>query len=185
MRTASVTPVNPPQQQPAPGAVPGAQAPLPISQQPLPIPGDQPLNIPANTGGQPVPGGGLLEVILRELQKGIQDGRIKPIIVPLPLPSQTPGSGPAPQNASGDILGQIIRDILGGASATIPGMPPPAAQTQSLMQGSPDSSQQLGLPGGVGAAVFGDRFDAGRDVGQSHLESIQNIFDRLSDSRQV
>ena len=179
----SAAPVNFPQQQPIPGAIPGAQAPLPMPQQPLPIPGDRPLNIPADTGGQPAPGGGLLDVILRELQKGIQDGSIKPVIVPLPLPSQTPGSGSAPQNSNGDILGQILRNILGGASATIPTMPP-ATQTQSLMQGSPDSSQQRGQIG-AGTAVFGELFEAGRDVDPSHLESIQNIFDRLASSRQA
>jgi hypothetical protein len=181
----SAAPVNLPQQQPIPGATPGTQAPLPIPQQPLPIPGDRPLNIPANTipgntDGQPVPGGGLLEVILRELQKGIQEGRVKPVIVPLPLPSQTPGSGPAPQDTSGDILGQILRDVLGGTSATIPGMPG-ATQTRSLMQGLLDSSQQVG----AGTAVFGQQLEAGRDVSQSYLESIQNIFDRSFASRQA
>jgi hypothetical protein len=122
----------------------------------------------------------LLEVILRELQKGIQEGRVKPVIVPLPLPSQTPGSGSAPQNTSGDILGQILRDILGGTSATIPGMPG-ATQTRSLMQGLMDSSQQVG----AGTAVFGQQLEAGRDVSQSYLESIQNIFDRSFASRQA
>ena len=166
--------ISPSQPVPAPGGQPlpgsGGQAPLPIpgAQRPLPIPGEQPLPVPTNTGEQPVPGGGILDQILRELQKGIQEGRIKPIIVPLPYdqpgtaPSQTSGGGPVP-SPGGDILGQILRDILGGAS----GMPR-APQNQS------------GLAGGAGTAVFGDQFEAGRKVDQSHLDNIQSVFDRFN-----
>ena len=122
----------PTQQVPAPGGLPlptGNQVPLPLpgAQRPLPIPGDGPLPLPGNqplpttADGQPVPGGDILGQILRELQKGIQEGRIKPIIVPLPYdqtggtPSQTPGGGVVP-SAGGDILGQILRNILGGVA---------------------------------------------------------------------
>ena len=66
-----------------------------------------------------------------------------------------------------DILGQILRDILGGASGTVPGMPR-TPQTQ------------LGLVGGAGEAVFGDQFEAGRKVDQSHLNNIQSVFDRFN-----
>jgi hypothetical protein len=31
----------------------------------------------------------------------------------------------------------------------------------------------------VGAAVFGDRLEAGRDVEQSQLDSFQQVFDRF------
>jgi hypothetical protein len=41
-----------------------------------------------------------------------------------------------------------------------------------------DLSKQLNRMGGAGAAQFGDRFEHGRDVEQSHLDSIQSIFDR-------
>jgi hypothetical protein len=167
--------INPPQQVPAPGGQPlpgsGSQAPLPIPQRPLPIPGDQPLPVPASADEQPVPGGDILGQILRELQKGIQEGSIKPIIVPMPdqtgaAPSQTSGGGSVP-SAGGDILGQILRDILGGAS----GMPR-----------APQS--QLGLAGGAGTAVFGDQFEAGRAFDQSHLDNIQSVFDRFFNARQ-
>jgi hypothetical protein len=43
----------------------------------------------------------------------------------------------------------------------------------------PDLSKQLGVMGGAGAAVFGDQFEPGRDVQQSHLNDLQGIFDRL------
>jgi hypothetical protein len=194
MPGASGPSINQPQQVPAPGGqtLPGSQMPLPIpgAQRPLPIPGDQPLPVPTNLGGEPVPGGGLLDQILRELQKGIQDGRIKPVIVPMPddqtgtAPSQTSGSGPSPQTTGGDILGQILRNILAGAPGTVPRMPQ-ALQSQSfMMQGSAEPSQALGLTGGVGAAVFGDQFEAGRDVDQSYIDNIQSDFDRYFDGRQ-
>jgi hypothetical protein len=32
---------------------------------------------------------------------------------------------------------------------------------------------------GVGATVFGDHFEAGRDVDQSHVNNIQSVFDRF------
>jgi hypothetical protein len=35
------------------------------------------------------------------------------------------------------------------------------------------------LMNGAGAAVFGDRLEAGRDVEQSHLDSLQQLFDRF------
>ena len=166
--------ISPSQSVPAPGAqaLPGA-LPIPGAQRPLPIPGEPPLPVPTNTTGeQPLPGGGFLDQILRELQKGIQEGRIKPIIVPLPndqpgtAPSQPSGGGPVP-SPGGDILGQILRDILGGASGTVPGMPR-TPQTQ------------LGQVGGAGKAVFGDQFEAGRKVDQSHLDNIQSVFDRFN-----
>jgi hypothetical protein len=43
-----------------------------------------------------------------------------------------------------------------------------------------DKSKQLGVMGGVGAAVFGDRFEAGRDVEPSHLDNIESVFERFS-----
>jgi hypothetical protein len=39
-------------------------------------------------------------------------------------------------------------------------------------------TRQLGVMGGAGAAVFGDRFEHGQNVDQSHLDNIQNILDR-------
>jgi len=35
------------------------------------------------------------------------------------------------------------------------------------------------LMNGAGAAVFGDRLEADRDVEQSHLDSLQQLFDRF------
>jgi hypothetical protein len=34
-------------------------------------------------------------------------------------------------------------------------------------------SRQLGVMSGIGAAVFGDRFEVGRDVEQDHVDNIQ------------
>jgi hypothetical protein len=67
---------------------------------------------------------------------------------------------PVPANRrhqGGDIFGQILRDILGG--------------------GAGDQVQVPRL--GVGAAVFGDRLEAGRNVEQSQLDSFEQVFDRF------
>jgi hypothetical protein len=171
----------PPLPTPMPETVPPMPAPAPRGQ---PLPGPLDGGAPSTSGS----GGGLLEQILRELQKGIQEGRIKPEVIPLPggqslpLPSDTraPGGGwtptprssvpqsrndevlPGPQTTPsspfGDALGQILRDLLGGASA-------PRAQQA------------------IGPAVFGDRLDSGHDVDQSHLEGIETILDRFARTR--
>jgi hypothetical protein len=60
----------------------------------------------------------------------------------------------------GDILGQILRDILSGAGGQV------QVPRQALMNGA-------------GAAVFGDRLEAGRDVEQSQLDSFQEVFNRF------
>ena len=39
-------------------------------------------------------------------------------------------------------------------------------------------SRQLGVMSGVGTAVFGDRFEVGRDIEQGHVDDIQGLFDR-------
>jgi hypothetical protein len=41
-----------------------------------------------------------------------------------------------------------------------------------------DRTRQLGVMGGAGTAVFGDRFEVGRDIEQDHVDSIQDVFDR-------
>ncbi len=179
----SGTPSAPPQQVPAPGG------------QPLPIPGG-PFPAPSDTGGQAAPGSDLLVVILRELQKAIQEGRLKPVVVQVPMPGgQTwpmpsdspipggdslpvpnPSAGPAPsgeilpgprmptgsQPPGGDILGNILRDLLGGAG----GLRVPQAS-------------------GLGSAVFGDRFETGRDIDQRHLDDIQSMFDQFFGDRRA
>src|SRR5262249_43834448 len=95
-----------------------------------------------NMDGQDAPEGDLLGYVLRDLEKGIREGRIKPVIigggpVQIPMPGGQPGpmpSGPdAPQVPGGDIFGQILRDVLGGAlGGTIGGQMP-----QGRPQGSP------------------------------------------------
>lgn len=167
----------------------------PPSPQPIPTPRGQAAPVPADPGAQPGPGGDVLGQILQELQKGIQEGRIKPVIIgggPIPMPSPggpggsvqipAPGgqAGPipsSPQMPGGDVLGQILRDMLGGAAggARVPQQPAQSPQTKDLS----DLSRQLGVMGGAGQAVFGDRFDIGRDVEQAHLDKIQNVFERF------
>jgi len=104
--------------------------------------------------------------ILTELGKAIQDGRLKPVVigpVEIPIPGQAgPAGGGQPQQApGGDILGQILRDILSGAGGQV------QVPRQALMNGT-------------GAAVFGDRLEAGRDVEQSQINSLQEVFNRFA-----
>jgi hypothetical protein len=172
-----------------PSAGPAPRAPAP--QAPAP---SQPIPLPTDDGGQVGPDGDLLGSILREFEKGIREGRIKPVIIgggplqiPLPGGSQAPmpSGSDAPQGPPGDILGQILRDLLGGAvggggaaggrPAQMPqGRPEPSPSMKDLS----DLSEQLGRKGGVGAALFGDHFEPGRDVDKSHADSIQSVFDR-------
>jgi hypothetical protein len=126
-----------------------------------------------------------------------------PVQIPMPGgPGGQDGSG-APQVPGGDIFGKILRDVLGGAlgggaagggsaqapqmpqggGAQIPQMPQTAPQAPTQAPRGPmgdlsDLTRQLGVMGGAGAAVFGDRLDHGQDVDQSHLDNIQSILDR-------
>jgi hypothetical protein len=171
-----------------------------------PSPQGSPFPSPANTGGgQAAPGGDLLSMIFREVLKGIQNGSIKPVIIggggpiQIPMPGGPGGQDGAPQVPGGDIFGKILRDVLGGAlgggapgggsaqipggSAQIPQMPQTAPQAPTQAPRGPmgdlsDLTRQLGVMGGAGAAVFGDRLDHGQDVDQSHLDNIQGILDR-------
>jgi hypothetical protein len=141
---------------------PGPQPPVP-SGQPVPMPA------PTDAGGQATPGGDLLSQILRDLEKAIREGRLKPVVLgpyEINVPGQAgpAGSGQPPQAPGGDILGQILRDILGGAGG----------QVQVPRQALTD---------GAGAAVFGDRLETGRDVEQSQLDSLQQVFDRFDQRR--
>jgi hypothetical protein len=135
----------------------------------------------------------LLGSILREFEKGIKEGRIKPVIIgggplqiPLPRGPQgpTPSGSDAPQGPPGDVLGQILRDILGGAAGAPvqipqgrPG-PSPSQEPPPSMKELSDLSEQLGRKGGVGAAVFGDHFETGREIEKRHVDNIQSVFDR-------
>jgi hypothetical protein len=117
---------------------------------------------PTDSGSETVPGGDVLGQILRELEKGIKEGRVKPVIVG-PFEIDVSGkAGPSgsgqPQIPGGDILGQILRDMLGGKAG---------------------QGQLPGQVSGLGSAVFGDRIEPGRDVAQNQIDSIQEVFDRF------
>ena len=125
----------------------------------IPDPGGQQIPVPTDTGGQAIPGDDPLGQILRELEKAVREGRLKPVVIgpyEIDVPGQAGPAGPGqPQTPVGDILGQILRDLLGGsAGGQVPRQ-------------------------GVGAAVFGDRLEAGRDVDQSQLDSFQQVFERF------
>jgi hypothetical protein len=153
--------------------------------QKFPPPASQPPPLPTDAGGQATPGGDLLGSILREFEKGIREGRIKPVIIgggpvqiPIPGGQQSPmPSGPEAPRAPGDIFGQILRDVLGGAVGG-PAQMPQGRQSPQIKDLS-DLSKQLGVMGGAGAAVFGDHFETGRDVEKEHVDSIQSVFDRF------
>jgi hypothetical protein len=162
---------------PSAPAEPGQKFPAPASPPPL----------PTDAGGQPTPEGDILGSILRELEKGIREGRIKPVIIgggpvqiPMPGGQQSPRpSGPDVPRAPGDIFGQILRDVLGGAVGG-PAQMPQGRQGQSPhTKDLSDLSKQLGVMGGAGAAVFGDHFETGRDVEKEHIDNIQSVFDRF------
>lgn len=200
-----------------PGGAPAPQAPAP--QFPAPSPGGQATPIPIDPSQ-----GDILGQIMRELEKGLREGRIKPVIIdggqitlpggqggplpfpmpggereqaPMPMPErrqapspqapspqtqspQAPSPQQMPQSPGGDILGQILRDLLGGGGG--PGRVPqrPSPQDSSpQMKDLSDMSRQLGIMGGAGQAVFGERFEVGRDVEREHLEGIQGVFDRF------
>lgn len=132
----------------------------------IPAPGDQPSPVPTDTGGQATPGGDVLAQIMRELAKAIQEGRLKPVVVG-PFEIDIPGqAGPAgtgqTQTPAGDIFGQILRDLLGGKGGQL---------------------QPAGLTNDMGSAVFGDRLEAGQNVEQEQLDSLQDVFDRFLGSQ--
>lgn len=188
-----------------PGGAPAPQAPAP--QFPAPSPGGQMTPIPIDPRQ-----GDVLGQIMRELEKGLREGRIKPVIIdggqvtlpggqggqfpfpipggqpeqapmPMPEPRRAPAPSPQqmPQSPGGDILGQILRDLLGGGGpgrAPQPRGPSPQAPSPQMKDLS-DLSKQLGVMGGAGQAVFGERFEVGRDVKREHLEGIQSVFDRF------
>jgi hypothetical protein len=129
--------------------------------QPSPVP-TQPAPIPTDGSGETGTGGDILAQIMRELAKAIEEGRLKPIVVgpvEIDIPGQGKPSGPGqPQTPGGDILGQILRDLLSGKSS---------------------QAQPAGLKNGVGAAVFGDRLESGQNIKQDQLDSLQQVFDRF------
>jgi hypothetical protein len=134
---------------------------------PTPVPNEQPIPVPTGPGGEAVPGGDLLGHILRELEKGIREGRVKPVIVgpfEIDLSGKSAPSGPnQPQVPGGDVLGQILRDILSG---------------------KPGQAQVPGQASGLGSAIFGDRIEAGRDLDQGQIDSLQEVFDRFVAAQQ-
>lgn len=82
--------------------LPGSSG-TPPSPQQIPTPSGQSFPIPTNPGGQTAPGGDLLGYILSELQKGIQEGRIKPVIIgggPIQIPVPG-GQGARPDARAG------------------------------------------------------------------------------------
>ena len=149
---------------------------------------------PADAGGGQ--GGDLLGTIMREVLKGIQNGTIKPVIIggggpiQIPMPSGQDGGSGSPQIPGGDIFGKILRDVLGGALGGGGGQLPQGGGSAQIPQGGQtqappmkdlsDLTRQLGVMGGAGAAVFGDRLEHGQDVDQGHLDTIQSILDRSS-----
>lgn len=132
-----------------------------------PVPSGQPIPMPAPTdadGGQITPGGDLLSHILREMEKAIREGRLKPVVIgpyeiEIPQQSGPSGSGQS-QTPAGDIFGQILRDLLGGKAGQAQGQP------ASLMDG-------------VGGAVFGNLLEAGQTVKQSQVDAFQQIFEQF------
>jgi hypothetical protein len=148
-----------------------------------PVPGRQ-SSAPAGEETE-VPQGDLLGTILRELQKGMQEGRLQPQQMPIPGGPQRPipPDSEPPQMPGGDIFGQVLRDIFGGAAGGPSRMPQGGQRQSPQTKDLSDLTRQLGVMGGAGAAVFGDHFEPGRDVPQSHIDNIQTVLDQFRTSR--
>ena len=143
---------------------------------PQPSPGSSGQAFPFPNG--PAPGGDILGKILQEFQKGIQEGRIKPVIIgptQIPLPGGEQDGQPR-QVPGGDVLGKILRDMLGGGLGRGAPQQQPGGQAggQQINRDLSDMSRQLGVMGGVG-----DLIDAGQDVEQDHLNNIHRILERF------
>jgi hypothetical protein len=125
-------------------------------------PAGRPSPVPTDSGDGTMPGGDVLTQILRELEKGIREGRVKPVVVgpyEIDIPGTSKPAGPGQtQTPGGDILGQILREMLGGKGGKL---------------------QLPGQASGLGSAVFGDRIETGRDIDQSQIDSLQEVFDRF------
>ena len=96
------------------------------------------------------------------------------------FPAPDPQAGPPPAGPSvpgGDILGQILRDMLGGAGG--PARGPQQSGQSPQMKDLSNLTKQLGVMDHAGSAVFGDRLEVGRDVEQNQLDNIQDVFDRF------
>jgi hypothetical protein len=167
-------------------AIQGSPMPADPGQQ-FPPAGRQASPLPADTGGQSGQDGDLLGSILRELEKGMREGRVKPVIIgggpmQMPMPGgqqrPTPSDPDVQQMPGGDIFGQILRDIFGGAGGPASPMPQGRPQGSPQMKDLSDLTRQLGAPGGAGAAVFGDHFEVGRDVSQSHIDNLERMFNQ-------
>ena len=142
-----------------------ANTPQPVPQ--APRPSDRPTPVPTDAGDGTTPGGDVLGQILRELEKGIREGRVKPVVVgpyEIDIPGTSKPGGPGQtQTPGGDILGQILREMLGGKGGKL---------------------QLPGQASGLGSAVFGDRIETGRDIEQSQIDSLQEVFDRFLGTQQ-
>jgi hypothetical protein len=141
---------------------------FPAPDRPIRIPEAQPM--PKDNGGPAAHGGDLLSQILRDLEAAIREGRLKPVVIgpyEIDIPGQASPAEPGgkSQSPGGDILGEILREALGGA----------------LGQGK--KSGAFGLKGGAGAALFGDRLEAGPNIEQRQLDSLQEVFDRFVGAR--
>jgi hypothetical protein len=132
-----------------------------------PMPSDRPSPVPTDSGSGGAPGGDVLGQILRELEKAIREGRVKPVVVgpyEIDIPGiSKPGDPGQTQTPGGDILGQILREMLGGKGGKL---------------------QLPGQASGLGSAVFGDRIETGRDIDQSQIDSLQEVFDRFLGTQQ-
>jgi len=134
-------------------------------------PDQGPDSSPHSMPDQPVPGGDIFGQILNELGKAVREGRVRPVIVGpggtgMPGQQMPPQTGqaqsPGPKSSGGSILGQILREVLGGAMGQ--GQPP----RHGLMEQT-----------GAGAMVFGNALDPDTTVGQHHADSFQEIFTRF------
>lgn len=139
--------------------------PQPVPQSPTP--NDRPMRVPTDSGDGAAPGGDVLGQILRELEKAVREGRVKPVIVgpfEIDIPGTSKPASPGQQQTpGGDILGQILREMLSGKGGKL---------------------QLPGQASGFGSAVFGDRFEIGRDIDQGQIDNLQEMFDRFLGAQQ-
>jgi hypothetical protein len=134
-------------------------------------------------------GGGLGDILGDILQQqpqgqaGGQSGGLGDILGEI-LRRQAPESGepmqqPQGQQPGGDILGQILRDMLGGGGGGATGQ----ATSPDNLKDLSDLSKQFGIAGKYGEAMFGDMLETGGNLDRENEKHMRQLIDEVYGSK--